>query len=486
MKIIVDLIEALLTGLFSVLTEIYRIFFGGKHKHKAGWQKNSSLLRRKHTGFVLNGEKAISRKLSYSNCLINGITSKGKSSVVLIPTILSLANTNCSLIINDPSYEIFEKTAGYLQEQEWKVLQLDFANPKNVFFNLLKRANTLSQIHQLAHQLVHTGDTKGEVFWKNKAIEVIVVIIRILKTQDEIYQTGLNIAYILDLMQAKDEAVDQLFDEYADKALFSKYLSIIGQSENTLSSVLSSAQSAVQIFALDENIQHITSNDNLDLKALRTGEQKTVLFIHTSISKMHYFSTVASIFLQQAFDSIFEKRPSDNERDLFIICEEAPVITINGLDTICSNIRKYRAGCLFITQNALSQFTSKYGRDKAISIISNCKTRMYMGAELNTAQELEQQLGNFDYVDHDDGDKVKRRELMTKHELMEMDDRIAVVTVAGQGNYKIKLKPYYKQKNLVEKTEITFETEEERTVSSTPVLLPLETMYPETNQDEEE
>ncbi|NND77035.1 MAG: type IV secretory system conjugative DNA transfer family protein [Flavobacteriales bacterium] len=482
----ISAITELITALFKVLGEVFSLLFdlfSKDHKLKASFASERSILKKQNTGFRITGRKALSRHLSYRNCLVSGVTGRGKTSISIIPSILKL---NCSQVIHDPSGELFEKTAGALKEQEYLIVQINFNKATGHFFNPFLRAKTKAEINQLA-TLLAQGDEKrkGDAFFEQKAIELLSTFIRILKTQETTYQNGYNLSYLLDLYQAKDPKIDELFAEFADESLHTKFLSFVGTPDKTLGSIVASAQAYLQIFSLDETVAYITSKDtiNIDLRS-----QKTALFIHSSIPRMKYYANISSIFIEQLFAEVFKELPKKEDQDIFFILDEAPILKLN-LDVYCSNIRKYRGGIMIITQDAKSQLRTQYGAERAQTIISNCYTRMYMGAEMESALELERILGNYEYADKKNKLVLHKRCLRSVDEILSMNERNALIISSGKKPVKAKLRPYYKIPKLRKLTEIEYETTDGvETVIEVPLLpfqsnvepsiLPLETEDP--------
>ncbi len=483
MKNIFPLLENGFELLVNNLEDLLAYLDPNKHRLKGAFIPESKILSRKNKGFNLNG-KSISPKLSMQGVLVNGETGSYKTAGVVLRSVLTV---NGSQIIHDPSKELFLKTSGALAEKDYHILQLDFSSPEtSLRFNPMLRANTKSQITQLATNLVTIGsdDSQADSFWNTKAIEVLYVLISILKTQEKQYQTLSNVAYLLDLMQAEasKDLVDKLFAKQASEELFVKYASITSQSTNTFSSVISTAQSAVQIFALDENIAEITSSDTIgDFDSIRN--ELTALYLHSSTAKMRYYSKVTSIFLSQYFENFFEKLPTKDMQDVFFHLDETPILSISSLDIICSNIRKYRGAIMCVCQNAQAQLFAKYGK-RADAIISNLRTKVYLSADLNTATALERTLGRYEFEDKQDNDKLKSRSVLTADEIMSLPTYRALILVSGMRTIFARVKPYFLVRKLRELSELPPHQNSQIVATSEIALLPLQEMFPNTTGDE--
>ncbi len=483
MKNIYPQLENSFEFLINNLEDLVAYLDPNKHRLKGQFMPERKILSLNNKGFNLNG-KSISPKLSMQGVLVNGETGSFKTAGVVLRSILTVDG---SQIIHDPSKELFEKTSGALSEKGYTILQLDFSSPESSLrFNPMLRTNTKSEINQLATNLVTIGadDNNADSFWNIKAIEVLYALISILKSQEMPYQTLSNVAFLLDLMQSENgkHLVDKLFAQFASEELFVKFSSIISQSSNTLSSILSTAQSAVQIFALDENIAEITSGDTIgDFDNIRL--KRTALYLHSSTAKMRYYSKITSIFLSQYFESFFEELPSPEMEDMYFHLDETPILSIGSLDIICTNIRKYRGAIMAVTQNATAQLTAKYGK-RADAIISNLRTKVYLSADLNTATALERTLGKYEFKDKKDNDRLKSRPVLIADEIMALPTNRALVLVSGMRAILARVRPYFKVRKLRELSELEPYQNETTVTASQIELLPLDSMFPNTDIDE--
>ena len=154
------------------------------HAYSAAFDDEEDISRW-NKGICVNGSKAISIKLSTANQLVLSPTSGGKSSVVIIPSIFTLARGKSSMVINDPSGgELFKKTSGYLRQEGYRVLRIDFSNSAiSETYNCLSDCKTFTAIEKLAVILIKNsplGNSKGDQFWEYASISALGVILRFL------------------------------------------------------------------------------------------------------------------------------------------------------------------------------------------------------------------------------------------------------------------------------------------------------------------
>lgn len=424
------------------------------HEIKSAFADASRIVKRKYTGVCL-GNKRLENTTSRKGTLITGTTGSGKSSKVLINSVLS-TNLEACRIIHDPSCEIYEKTASYLQSEGFTIIRIDFANPAYSHgYNPLERTSTLSDFNKLATTLVSSNsDKKGNDFWSKMAIKGLVILMRISHHLPKEYNNLFHLSHLAELMQSPhskadlDTLVVRISEK--DEGLFESYSAFISQSDNTLSGILSTMSAALSIYSLDEQLAQITSYDRLgDFTQLR--KQKTAIYVHSSTANMAYYSTITSLFFTQYFECFFRELPSGEDRDVYFLLDETPILRIFNIDLIASNIRKYRGNLVLFCQDEM-QLEVSYGKQKAGAIVANMNTRVYLSCNLSTARNLESELGEYEYKDKETG-HTKRRSLMTKTELLQLKDEEAIVTTIGKPPVKLNLIPYYKQSDLLKKSQ---------------------------------
>lgn len=439
-KILFSVLEQILKFFFEVLEGIFSGVPKRNEKYSAKFVSASSLLGIWQKGFCLTGKRNLSVKLSYHNTLIIGGTGVGKSSVTLIPSLFTMQG---SFIVHDPSGELFLKTAGYLKEKRYEVKRLNFADPDvSCTFNPLHRANSSSAVQKISSMLIentlNNNNNGKDNFWNLQATGLIAMLITILKTQTEEYQNLYNVRHLLNAMGGNPKEMDKLFSRCADGKLFSEYKSFIAYDEKVQSGVIATCKAALQIFS-DEAVARVTSTDSIDMRVLR--EKPVALFIQNSIADQRYYSVLTSIFFEQFFSHILSRFPEKPEQDVFLLIDEAGSLKLPTLPLAVANVRKHRCGILLAVQD-FNQLVHNYGRYEADAVKSNCFAKMYFtGQNLETARELEQTLGRYEFKDKEE--KKIIRELMTRDEIRTMKLNRALLVCGHHPPIIAKLRPYY-------------------------------------------
>ncbi len=268
-------------------------------------------------GFVIGKHLRMTRKKSFENVLIAGPTGSGKTSHLLIKNIVALKN--CSMIINDPSHEIYQKTSGYLQ-QFFTIKTLNFSNSNSsTGYNPISRIIKPSDVNKLADLLIRSTldkNSSSDPFWSLQSKSLLTICIRLVRHKAKHYQNFANVLHIINTLASNEQKVEQWILETNDKPLILEYRAFIATPEKTKLNIIASTRSSLEMFA-DPEIAKVTSFDSIDFDTFRKNDN--VLFIHNSISNMKYLNVLIGIFFDQFYGSLLEQLPSKNDKDIFII-----------------------------------------------------------------------------------------------------------------------------------------------------------------------
>lgn len=108
-------------GLLQSFTpKIWNKIFNSEKRSGArfqGEQESSGLLNSRNTGVVLDGEgrKRLSLNDSFQHIAIISPTGAGKTTRYVAPNLLTL--DDCSIIVTDPSGELYQKTSGAMRQR---------------------------------------------------------------------------------------------------------------------------------------------------------------------------------------------------------------------------------------------------------------------------------------------------------------------------------------------------------------------------------
>lgn len=391
-------------------------------------------------GFLINKSDRLTKLQSFQNLLICGPTGSGKTTRVLLKNLLELKN--CSIVVNDPSKELYNLASGYLS-QYFDIKTLNFSDSSvSSGYNILSRIKRSNDIQKVANILVSStldkGNGAGDPFWSLQTKTLLSILLRLVQFQPEVYRNMANVKFLLDIFAVKPKYIDSLVAQSNDKALVLEYKSLIATPEKTLQNITASAKASLQIFS-DEEFAKVTSVDTISFEALR--ERPTIIFLHNSIADQKHASTLISIFFQQFYEYILSRIPSKKELPIYIILEEASSLYIPVLPISLANTRKHSCATMVAIQN-VKQLENFYGKESE-NIASNCVTKCYLPGitSLDNLREIESLGGKMTYID--ENGKEKSKSLMTIDEIRRMDENEILILCGNKPFILSKTSPYY-------------------------------------------
>ncbi len=435
----------------NILKALIELFQTPPRSHDlvASFGEPRDALSRNAYGFSITGKEQLVRKLSFQNVLVVGTTGSGKTSSSLIPSILKL---NGSLVIHDPSGELYEKTSGYLKENGYLIKVFNPAEPSlSDSFNVCSYAKDHSDLHKVARSLVQStrNTASGEPIWDELATSLISLLLRGLSMKPKRFQNLPNVLHLLNELAIDPSHVRPFFAATGHHGLIQEFDAFAKYEDKLRTSVLASAKGALHYLA-DERIAEVTSTDTLDLRTLRT--RKTAIFIQNKIGEGAYYKPLSSLFFESLFSVLFDHRPEHSDHDVYLLLDEASSLVCPTLPLAIANLRKYRVGMMLCLQE-FSQLVDIYGAEGAETIRSNCYGKLYHGGgSLQSCEEISRMLGLYTFTD---SDGIKRnRSLMTPDEIRMLPPSRALFVSGTARPLLVRLRPYFKQRSLAELTRI--------------------------------
>ncbi|MBX7226981.1 MAG: type IV secretory system conjugative DNA transfer family protein [Chitinophagales bacterium] len=391
-----------------------------------------------HQSFSPDGEQFLPTKTA--NILVTGISGSGKSSVFSSG---SLMNLNNNYVVLDQSGELRERFSGYFLEHGFIVKTVNYSDcTVSSGYNPLARISSVTDIHKIAHQIVHQAlGNESEKFWSTQAENLIVLFARALMYQPQEFFNLINVQRLVELLSASPPVVDRIILETRNEEIINRYKSLLSYDTKLRTNVIASTLSCLQPFT-DPMMQKICSTDTLELERIR--DSKYILFVQAGVLHASYYSAITSILIRQLMNIIMSKLYEPHERRTLFLLDEFPTLYIPDIDIIISNIRKYNNSSLAIMIQSYSQLESRYSKAIAKTIITNCMARLYFGAGLDyeTASQLSQELGQYSYQE---GTKQALRHLKTATEIRQCSADTGLLIYGNYQPMVVPLRPYYTQ-----------------------------------------
>ena len=403
------------------------------------------------------------------NVLVVGGSGSGKSASYSIPNAYQLLG---SYVFTDPKGELYDRTAGYLKQNGYKVKVLNLVHPQySDGYNPLMHISSEIDVDVIAHTIVkgqRSSDSTSDPFWDDSAEMLLKALIYyLLATRPEEEQ---NLASCAELVRAANKSggsnlLTELMSALPyDHPARMNYKSIEIAPEKTYSSILSTLQSKLGKFDSKE-IAELTSTDTIDFEQI--GNEKTVVYVISSDTHTAY-DFLLTIFFAQMIQQLYDFADNNGGKlkmpTYFILDEFANIGRIPDFDKKISTSRSRKISFSVILQN-LDQLEAIYDKSYE-TIIGNCDTHVFLGSNSQkTVEYFSKALGektishnsistNRDKGHHKTGysnsDQIMARALMTPDELRRMDNDICIIFEKGLRPIKAN-KFYYFKKPMAKK-----------------------------------
>ena len=398
------------------------------------------------------------------NVLVVGGSGSGKSASYSIPNAYQLLG---SYVFTDPKGELYDKTAGYLKNNGYKIKVLNLVHPQySDGYNPLMHVASEIDVDVIAHTIVKgqkSADSTADPFWDDSAETLLKALIYyLLATRPEEEQ---NLASCAELVRAANsnggsnmltELMSQLPYDHPARM---NYKSIEIAPEKTYSSILSTLQSKLGKFDSKE-IAELTSTDTINFEEI--GQEKTAVYVISPDTHTTY-NLLLTIFFAQMIQQLYDYADNNGGSlpipTYFILDEFANIGQIPDFDQKISTSRSRKIQFSVILQN-LDQLEAIYDKSYE-TIIGNCDTHVFLGSNSQKTVEYfskalgEKTISHYSVSTNRDkqhkktgysnSDQIMARALMTPDELRRMDNDLCIIFVKGLRPIKANKFYYFKK-----------------------------------------
>lgn len=393
----------------------------------------------------------------YHNLVI-GSTGSGKTETIVKPMVNLLAKKGESMVITDPKGELYEYCADYLKEQGYKIIVLNFRDPKNgnawnpltLPYQNYKNGNvdkSTELLDDVALNIIRDPNNKSEPFWENSAAD---------------YFSGLALGLFMD---AKEEEVNMNSinymssvgeERFAASTYIKEYFNLKGQDssayifasgtinapKDTAGGITSTFRQKIRTFASREILSEMLSYSDFDMRDI--GKEKTAVFMIIHDEKTTYHSLL-TIFIKQCYETLIDVAKENGGklqyRTNFILDEFANMPPLKDVDSMVSAARSRDIRFTFIIQN-FAQLNDVYGKEVAEVIKGNCGNWIYLiSTEMAALEEISKMCGE---VKSKEKDKTASTPLVTVTDLQKLKLFEAIIIRLRKYPFKTKLEPDFK------------------------------------------
>lgn len=326
-----------------------------------------------------------------SHIEVDGNTGMGKSSCVSITHTINCIYAGENFCTIDPKKEIYEKTAYLAKEQGYRVILLDFSNPRqstdkwNILYGPYKdyKSGNPDLIDSACREVLDISEgifpvvPNEDPFWPNAASDYFAGLVFGLFEKGKEEEININsISAMMDASEIKC-AGSTLIKEYASlfpsNSIVSKKLATYVTAPNdTRGSIHSVAARGLSKFSCSQGLMELLSQDTIDINNLDVDKQPLAIYCvipdYTDV-----YDDLAALFvsqLTQHFIQLAHKKYSGRlPVRLNVILEElASVGKSMNLTNLVSASRSRNIRLMLILQNGKSQLEDLYGKSKAATI----------------------------------------------------------------------------------------------------------------------
>jgi len=441
-----------LGGITLLLICITWLKFKYRPKEGSKWAsffKKRDILSKTNNGLIIYNNKRISDKLSYQHLAVIAPTGQGKTTKFTIPNLIGMKDY--SIVVTDPSGELYQKTAGYLKSQGVNIIRLAPFDTNTTYFNPIANLKTLSQAKQLAKTILFQMSTDGNAFWTISAGTLLTAVILLA-----VHQNKPTFETIRKSLALSKDDLTAIIDGDSTPQIQEEYSLYKNSVEVTAASILATAKAGIELFS-DEHIEHVTSDHTIDFNFLRG--RRTVLYLIIPEDKIRYSSSFSRLFYSQLFSFSI-----NNPKGLpiyFILEEFANIGKIPDFSEVINVARKRNISFTMVLQD-LEQVKSVY-KDEAKNILSGATVSklFYPGLGPESADYLSHILGkrinqtksknrqSHDILENSENTRDEDKPLMSSDKIRCLPSGSAIFVTGNQAPVSIKkVIPFYDSKPL--------------------------------------
>lgn len=414
------------------------------------------IMNSSNKGVLIDGHnKRLSEKDSFRHVAIVAPPGAGKSTGYIVPNILDKASQKCSMLITDPSGEIYANTSKHLKYKGFNIITLD---PSNINtsgrfnpFDGLGHNDTIEIERICASIILSKYGNDKEPIWNDGAIALLEVLAKCLAYSKPEYLNIPNLNYLAQVFGQNGKALDDWVADHSinpsdpdDRTIIDAWLGIVSSNQNMLNSYCTVVKTALKQFN-NRQIQKLFYTNDIDLQAFR--KTKTAIYIILPENQASYFQFMVDVFYSQFFSVMMQNLPTRKTLDVYCMLDEFGSAYIDNFSMIINNVRKYRVSLSLVFQG-MSQIEEKYGQKKAKSIKAGISTTLlYAGADYLTAKEQSDKIGHKVTLQRRKFEEIEENyakiELMSADKIRTLQNNQFLLVSANYHPFVVTFKPFY-------------------------------------------
>ena len=333
-----------------------------------------------------------------NNILVAGGSGSGKTYSVVLKRLIEARHSN--LIVTTTKNRVYDLTHHMLEERNYNVLKLDFANPEesNCYWNPLE-VGSWQDITQLATDIVYANykrmeSSSADPYWNETSISLLCSIIgyvKCTKGHDASMADVISMFHSLSIVNTNGEQVEtnldgkfQKFEEKcgSDHFVIQMWKTVSVLPVKTIKCVIGSLATTLDKVFTEDVLRNLSpGNGKCCFTLSNFASSKSVVFINTSPCNINLYYLL-NIFYANIFNGLIklaENLGGTLNIPVQIIADDfACAGAVNNFQQYISIFRQAGISALLLIQSE-AQLENIYGDSAARVIIDNCDTYVYMG-----------------------------------------------------------------------------------------------------------
>ncbi|MDW7617363.1 type IV secretory system conjugative DNA transfer family protein [Peribacillus simplex] len=315
------------------------------------------------------------------NILLVGGSGAGKTRSNIITNILK--NKEKSQVIVDPKGELYEKTSQIKREQGYKVRLINFKDrDKSDRYNLFDYIRRDSDAFKIADAIVSNaaeGDKVKKDFWNQSQIAVLQALMTYVR--HALPKEQQHMGSVMNLANCRYDVIKYLFEQWPREHIVNRsyQTAVSNLSEKTGPDVFQTLMGTLNPWLYDDVCRFTETNDFLFEEL---GKKKIIVYVIIPIAD-NEFKPLITTFFTQLFSELYrlaDLNYGELPQPVWLALDEfANIGKLPEFEKRLSTTRSLGIEVTIIIQDT-SQLESRYGKDLAKEIISNCDIRILLKA----------------------------------------------------------------------------------------------------------
>ncbi len=337
---------------------------------------------------------ALNERQQESHVLLVAPTGKGKTSGIIIPSLLREFGSR-SLFINDMKGELIGKTIGSLAEHHTCFVFAPTHPSQSQYYNPLAHVHSMEDAEDLAESFVSNTGRSQESFWNNSAKLLLTATIL------HLVETELNppLSRLADILcEASIPEVKALLitsPSVSARSIATSFINSLSLNERLTGSIM--VEMATRLFPLkNQDIQRVTSANDIDFD--RMVDRPTALFLSIPVSDTRRLKWLSSALIMQMMKRLViraEQSPGGRlPRSIaFYLDELCNAGHIPHFTEYISLVRSMGLAFIMAIQD-FGQLKREYNEDDKNTILANSTTQIiFPGCGLEETRYYSERIG---------------------------------------------------------------------------------------------